>query len=348
MFLKGQPCERCGRPLDAPKDCPCTPPRPTPKPPPAERVGIEDLKQLDAKFLEDLDAVFEDRHQEFGDHLRGMLLELWTRARGTKSDIVKELEELRELKKEKLELKELVSSVIKAELPAVAQQFKASFEDVMGTNFRAHLVAELENPNSYDIDAALSSALERVLELSGSLEGRASADRFLLEASGSSTISALPELDESTNQPDKTQQVLHRRLEFAGLLPPSDFSSSWSWKPVFLNTESGERAAFSYDDWRERWPLSDYREVRVPLAWDGTAWLFPNPRPLGRNGDIGSLTDVITIIADGVEQSSADFWGWCWHWNGNQAVSVSGISGASSGTELVEARYYIVPESYRA
>jgi hypothetical protein len=311
------------------------------------RVGeleFEEVQELELKFSEDLQRVFEGKQADFGNHLRGMLFELWSRARGTKSDVVKELEELRQLRGEKKDLEALIADGIKAQLPAVAEQFKSTFDNVLNNELGTHLVSEFQYPNNSLMDDALADALMRIIQLGDGLECVKEFAELIIKNTGSSTF---PEL-EGTEE-DQTQLNLRKRLEFEGLVPPKGFDESWKWAPVFVNTETGERAAFHHWDWQQRYD-PDSEEVRVPLAWDGIHWYFPNPRPRGQEHDILHLKSLLTIFIDGVEQDSSCFDGWVWEW-----AQVDGISVVHrvqhlptfTGNEVVEARYRVVRD-YRA
>ena len=302
------------------------------------RVGepeFEEVQELELKFSEDLERVFEGKQDDFGDHLRGMLFELWSRARGTKSTIVKELEELRLLKAEKNDLKAMIAEGIKAQLPAVAEQFKSTFDNVMATQFNGHLINELETPASSILDNALADALMRVIQLGDGLF----ADAYTF---GKYTIKSTVAPDPLTSGQNDDER-LRERLQHVGLLPPDDFHENWKWVPVYLNTETGEKAAFHMDTWQQR-HNPNTREVRVPLAWDGSSWCFPNPRPPGVPNDISHLEATLSLFIDGVEQDSNLFHGWTWEWAGmageSTVLRVHHLP-AWLGTEVVEARYRI-------
>ena len=101
--------------MDADADCPCTPAEKQLEQPNLEQPNFEldEMLLVQDQFASDLEAVFAGKELEFSDHLRGMLLELWSRARGSCSSIVKELEHLRQLKAERLDLKEMVAELLK-------------------------------------------------------------------------------------------------------------------------------------------------------------------------------------------------------------------------------------------
>jgi len=312
------------------------------------RVGefeFEEVQEFELKFSEDLERVFEGKQDDFGDHLRGMLFELWSRARGTKSDIVLELEELRQLASEKKDLEALIADGIKAQLPVIAEQFKSTFEGVMVAGIQTHLHNELEFPTSGGMfDDALAAALTRVINPGDGLETVKEYGKITIKADGSS----FPEF--TTNDPEELTQVrLRKRLQFEGLLPADDHQDSWKWAPVFMHTDSGERAAFHLWNWRERHD-PDPQEIRVSLAWDGVHWCFPNPRPRGKHNDILHLVNILTILINGVEQDSSSFHGLFWHWetfDGESCVTKVQCLPAYEGTEIVEARYRVV-EKYTA
>lgn len=274
------------------------------------RLELEEVKELERQFTKDLEAVFEEKAEEFGPHLRGLLLELWMRARDVHPHIVKEVESLRKLREQHKTLEQTVTEVLKGTLPAITQ-------NVLNTNLEGYLVSALESPTS-TMDQALTKALERVLQVEG-LEMHNQFYNLLLRAP-SIESSALPELTDPTAN-DKTQDVLLQRLKAAGVLPPDEFHESWKWAPVFFNTHTGAQAAFHYDSWQQRYMAQKPREMR--LAWSGTTWLFPNPRPqVVTPNDDTELGDRILFVVDEVQQDRWDYIRWSWAFEGNQLVGV--------------------------
>lgn len=301
------------------------------------RVGeleFEEVQELERQFSADLERVFEGREKEFGAHLRGMLFELWNQARGTKSDVVKELDELRELKNQRTELTALISSLFKND-EDIRQHIKQEATNVMGSLFWEHLNSHLSGGAN---DIALALALSRTLDLGEGLGGllMPGSSRYTITNTGNAAV--LPELDTTQPENDEVQKNLQARLRHEGLLPSEDFHESWKWAPVHLNTETGETFAFNHWNWRERYGPHP-EEVRVPLAWDGCRWYFPNPRPVGDEG----YYDVLTLYVDGVELDCTNYLSYQWEheWDPLRVVnvikSVWGIPEAGMGSEMVEA-----------
>jgi len=283
------------------------------------RLELEEVKDLERQFTKDLEAVFEEKAEEFGPHLRGLLLELWTRARDVHPQIIKEVESLRKLREQHKTLEQTVTDVLEGMLPAITQQLRHASENVLNTNLEGYLVSALEMPvNCSGIDQALTTALERVLWVEG-LELDNEYDNLRLRAP-SIESSALPELTDPTAY-DKTQDVLLQRLKAAGVLPPDEFPESWKWAPVFFNTQTGAQAAFHYDSWQQRYMAQKPREMY--LAWSGTEWRFPNPRPqVVTPNDDTELGDRILFVVDEVPQDRWDYITWSWTFEENQLVGV--------------------------
>jgi len=246
-----------------------------------ERTGeleFEELQELEIKFAEDLERVFQGKQKEFGDHLRGMLFELWAQARGTKPAAVKELDELRKLKAEKTELRNLIGEEVKNQLPFLMEHLRSNLDNVMIAGIQQHLHNELHTPASPVFDDALATALFRVLRPGPGLEAVKSYGALDLNNTVSADV--LPELPQyADTQADEVQRRLRKRLQHEGLLPPDDFHESGKWAPMYFNTKSGEQAAFHLESWQTRQSVTPQERIKVALAWDGAGrWRFPNPR----------------------------------------------------------------------
>lgn len=323
--MKGQPCRRCGRPLDANADCLCT--EPPEKFKPKSNVELDELLELQNQFANDLELVFQGKQLEFGDHLRGMLFELWVRGRDVPLSTVKELEELRELQRDGLQLKKMVGELLQEELTAVSDRFQATFESVLQTHFKDHLVKELNN-YSYDLDEAVVRCLLRVLNPNGTFTISGMGDRVGLTVEGGGQ-GGFPSFH---GQEDDAQKNLRDRLEWEGILPSALIPPEW--EPLYQNIDTGEVASFHRQELDTRTPLG--REVRVHLAWDGSSWRFPNPRP-------NACRENLTIFVDGEVQKDTYRWEffdeWCLDRNGRVFLRVE--LPYSAGTEIVEAIYRV-------
>jgi len=230
-------------------------------------VGDQELLELDAEFLKDLEEVFDDRADEFSTHLLSMLLELWSRARARPGAVDEELEQLRELKQQKDELRDLVQREFKQQLPAVAEQFKSQIESVLVDVFNTHLAATF-NSGGQMTDEALCRALERVVSTMGLSLTNFGSKVQLMTGSADPTI---PEL--ALHDPDdEWQAALRERLKREGLLRPDK-----NWVPVYVHAESGRHVGLESDG-----EVIEQRRIDTLLTRDNMDlyWVFPNPRPL--------------------------------------------------------------------
>jgi hypothetical protein len=310
------------------------------------RVGeleFDEVKELEQKFKFDLELVFEGKELEFGDHLRGMLFDLWSRARNNKTEIAKELEELRQLKASRSELEQLIDDRIKAALPLAGDQMAAEARLVFETELEMRLRTVLENP--VDLDRSLAVALERVINPGDGLEHELGVDRLTISRDPDQAAFSPLKYDPH-GSPDPVQTWLRERLRYEGLLPTDDFHESWNWAPMYFNTQTGEKAAWDNHNWRERFNI-DPEERLMPLAGDGFNWYFPSPRPVGDQNN----TDAITLFVNDVEVPRLDYpmFQWSFEWdmlrNENVITAVANLSVHVNPGDRVEARYRIIEKT---
>jgi len=312
------------------------------------RVGeleFDEVMELELKFKFDLELVFEGKELEFGDHLRGMLFDLWSRARNNKTEIAKELEELRQLKASRSELEQLIDDRIKAALPLAGEQMAAKARLVFETELEMRLQTVLEHPLNLNTDRSLAVALERVINPGDGLEHKLETDRLTLSKDPDQASFPALKLD-SHGSPDQVQTWLRERLKHEGLLPPEDFYELWTWAPMYFNTQTGEKAAWDNRNWRERFDISP-EERLMPLAGDGFNWYFPSPRPVGDQNN----TDAITLFVNGVEVPRLDYsaFQWSFEWDAlrseNVITAVANLSVHASPSDRVEARYRVIEKT---
>lgn len=295
---------------------------------------FEEVKELERQFAADLELVFEGKQKQFGQHLEGMLFELWARARGTKSDVVRELEELRELKDQRTELEATIALLFKED-EDIKQYIKQQASNVMGSLFEDHLNRNLQVP-SVNTSMAIIQMLQDHLTIGGVLGQHGPTHQLEFpEITGT----GLPEFDisEAAAGTDSVQKNLEERLRHLGVLPPEHFHESWQWAPVYFNTLSGEAKAFQVYNPNERFDPHPV-EVRHSLAWDGFNWHFPNPRPIGND------YDAVTLFVDGIEIDRNEYPVFQWehefdHIRGEHCIKSVRGHFAVGGTEIVEAVY---------
>jgi len=294
-----------------------------------ERVGeleFDELAQLEQAFDSDLELVFDGKAKEFAPHLRGMLFELWMRARDRPGGITQRLGELEELEKKKLEVREEVSSEFERQLPAVTQQFKSQFESAASSTFNLNFVAALELED-FTVDTAIVKMLERVLKLHG-LELTNFVNNLELKTSGSSSIPKLEDYDSD----DEFQKVLQARLLREGFVLPGRIVSSSDWRPVFMNTETGRQGALdvSADLFTNVELISTY------LVEDAGSWRFPYPPPAYDY----DLCEHVQLIVDGLEQvNAACTWNHEYHQGLRKQIVASVTIHGTLPTNAVQARY---------
>lgn len=316
-------------------------------------LELDEMLELENQFENDLELVFQGKQLEFSDHLRGMLLELWLQARAIPSVAVQELEELRKLKAENLELKNMVEEIVRAEfpnlirdkLPVFSEQFRVVVETVFSSEFRPQLVKELTNYN-HALDSALSQSLFRVINPTGGLETGMAGDRFELSVGSAGLNPGLPPFQAPSDgfSVDPTQENLRARLEWEGIL--TDTSVDKDWIPVRYNLKTGSLSAFQHENsLTTRYPIG--REIRVRLAWNGVSWIFPNPVPTGTWTDDHKH---IQILVNGTIQEAYERPSWIWdsryqvNTSRYEFTGIRAISAAFHGTEIVEAVYRVPDE----
>ena len=313
-------------------------------------LEFDEVLQIQEQFATDLEEVFEGKELEFSDHLRGLLLELWSRARGSSSSIVKELEELRQLKAERLELQEMIANTIKAqlpellktELPSVSDQFKSTFESVLEMQLKPQLINQLQNFD-LDFDKAMSTCLARVIVPTNGLTTTHSVGFLEIGPEAGELVAGLPKFEgvKDDGTVDKTQENLQARLRFEGLIAPESSPDAWKWRPVQIHIETGELVGFQPGYPADTYPAVE--PIRVRLSWDGSYWRFPNPRPAGMSG---SCLQAVRIFIDGIEQDQSQHGLWNWTTEldvvGKEVLATVMIN-TTIGHEVVEAEYRVMP-----
>lgn len=310
-----------------------------------ENADLEhELAQLEALFEEHLLKVFGDKEGDFSSHLRSLLFELWLQARDTSSGIAAELAELRELKAQRTELRELIRDELSTQMVQVSKFLKASFDEHLENEFANNLRSHLET-GDIAMDTALRKGMQRILDVQdhGPEDDRMPLDYVLpLTQDGELLPPPTPQAD------DPFQNRLRERLRLEGLLPketcPAD---QWQWLPMWFNTQTGEKAAFDLAYPEEKYNV-EAQTVGHVLAWDpnGCRWLFPNPKMACPVDIVNHLEDRLIVTIDGYTVLPSEYVTWQWTWcsdaSGNSFVESVQIPTTSSGQEEVRVRFALV------
>ena len=226
--------------------------------------GKDSLQRREAAFEEDLSDVFEERAEEFGAHLRGMLFELWERATQRPASEDELLKSVKELEGKKAEIGALVAEEFKKQLPHVATQFEKKIESVMERHFPAHLTAELEDPKN---EPMLCRRLEELLKFEMPFETYNEGWRLRISSRSSENGTFIPPELPKYEPDDEYQRALLDRLD-----------RDDNYRPVMMNRSTGRQGILEGE-----YSLIMAQDVEVHLAPTdgGCVWLFPNPRPDG-------------------------------------------------------------------